>query len=77
MKKEITEYYCDLCKKKIEYDDLCSVSVPVCYPSGRVCPELHDFCLNCLQKVVVCDSDGEELKLRTPAEEPQLCPHTS
>ena len=87
MKKYVTEYYCDLCGSKFEREaDLTRLAVPTLYTyddtEGKPCrpyvmSESHDFCQDCLCKVVVLESAGfqsSRLKPLTPSKESSETP---
>lgn len=69
MKKKITLYICDVCKKEVEEKDLRSLSLPVMFHSdqteGKPCSpyisiEKMDICKECLNKAVTIHGMGAQ-----------------
>lgn len=67
MKKKVTLYICDVCKKEVEEKDLHSTALPVLFHNeqteGRPCKpyvsiEKMDICTNCLNKAVTIHGEG-------------------
>lgn len=69
MKKKITLYICDVCKREVESEELHSLTLPVMFHTdqteGKPCDpylstEKMDICSDCLQKAVTIHGAGAQ-----------------